>query len=269
MNEIWGLSESQFVTAYSVALAGAIVWARIARERIAPVGRPADEPALTTDELAYLAGGGRRAVETSVARLLDSGALKAGPAGRLVVTGVAARNQLDMTVLAEIGAGHTTLASLVASLGSREAVRSIGGRLAKLGLLVDNAASRARLRYAVFPTLVLGTVGALFWLAAVVENQSIGWITLALALTAVVAAIITRPLPPERTLLGERTLAMAVEHRPGNVAADHGALGVSWSAAKSVAVGGFAAYPDAVVRAMLLDLPRISDDTTQPSPGRA
>lgn len=267
MNGIWGLSESQFVTAYSVALASAIAWARTLREQTAPTGGRSGEPALTTDELAYLAGGRRRAVETSIARLLDSGALRVSRAGRLEVTGRSARNHLDMAVLAEVGSGeHATLSAVVTSLSRQEMVRSIGGRLVKLGLLVDQATLRARLRHAVFPILVLGTVGLLYWVEAVVEDQPIGWLTLALALTAVAAAITTRPMSATRTLLGERTLAGAARRRPIGAAADHGQLGVSWSAAKSVAVGGFRAYPDAIVRDMLLDHPVATGQSQQTAP---
>lgn len=252
MNEIWGLTETQFVTAYGSALAGAIIWARTVRERLSAKGSEHDEPALTTDELAYLAGGPRRAVETSVARLLADGALRVVPGGRLEATGRAARNHLDMAVLGEVGGAGATLPALVAGLSGSGVVRSAGGRLARLGLLADHSVLRNRLRHAVLPLLVLGAVGLLYWLDAVAENAPIGWLTVALALTSVAAAITTRPLPDRRTLLGERTMA-AAHRRTTGLAADHSPLGVPWSAAKSVAVNGFAAYPDPVVRAIVLD----------------
>lgn len=252
MNEIWGLTETQFVTAYGSALAGAIIWARTVRERFAATANDSAEPALTTDELAYLAGGPRRAVETSVARLLDEGALRVAPGGRLEATGRAARYHLDMAVLGEVGGAGTTLPTLVAGLGRSGVVRPAADRLTLLGLLVDQAVQRNRLRHAVFPLLALGAVGLLYWLDAVRQDAPIGWVTVALALTSVAAAITTRPDAARRTLLGERTIA-AAHRRATGLAADHDALGVSWSAAKSVAVNGFAGYPDPVVRATVLN----------------
>src|SRR3979490_2710896 len=114
MHEPWGIPGPQFLRLYLVALIIALVWTRLARLRMrrTPGGQP-PRP-LTVDEFAYLAAGPRRVVEASVARLLESGALRVSRAGMLQATGTTAGSAVDQAVLADSDGSRLGVLSRVA-----------------------------------------------------------------------------------------------------------------------------------------------------------
>jgi len=85
MNHPWGISGPEFLWLYAAGLAGAVVWVVVVRAR-ARRPEPTPGPAVSLDELAFLAGGARRLVELSIARLVAAGRLRVNRTGTLTST---------------------------------------------------------------------------------------------------------------------------------------------------------------------------------------
>ncbi|SDC43993.1 TIGR04222 domain-containing membrane protein [Actinokineospora iranica] len=255
MNEPWGISGPEFLRLYLVAAGFAVLIALAVRIMARTASATERTPGqLTLDELAYLAGGTRRVVETAVARLLDEGKLRISRTGAVgVVDGARGGGAVDQAVLADAKRyGHRTLRLLVDKVGQDAAVTRIGADLTRKGLLVDKGMSRARLSAA--PLAVLFAVGAARWVNGLSEGRPIGWLTLALLGTAVVAAVLFRRPVPSRTYQGARMLA---EARRGRATASSRTIGAHapdyalGTAAGLVVFGGLATYPDAEIAAAL------------------
>ncbi|MDQ3578704.1 MAG: TIGR04222 domain-containing membrane protein, partial [Actinomycetota bacterium] len=132
MNEPWGITGPDFLRIYLVGFAFALLSAlalRIMARTGSAGGRTTGDAIghdqLDMDELAYLAGGARRVVETSVARLLDQGKVRANRTGMIrVVEGANAMHAVDAAVLADAKRyGNRTLGLLIDRVGKDQAVR--------------------------------------------------------------------------------------------------------------------------------------------------
>lgn len=254
MDEPWGLSGPEFLRMYWVGFAFALLFAAAVRIMVragVPAGGPPRHDQLSVHELAYLAGGGGRVVETAVARLIDLGRLRPSRRGTVqVVAGATATDAVDRAVLGDAARyGHRTLGLLIDRVATADEVRGIRAALVDKGLLVDGRAVRARLSAA--PVAVLFAVGLARWANGVSSGRPIGWLTLALLATAVAGLLLYRRPVPERTYAGDRVLAEARrDHRAGRARAqaDTALLG---GAAMAVLFAGLAAYPDAEVSAAL------------------
>ncbi|MGQ0837890.1 TIGR04222 domain-containing membrane protein [Actinokineospora sp.] len=256
MNEPWGISGPDFLKVYFVAFAFALLFALAMRILARAGGGDAHPPRhdqLTLDELAYLAGGAQRVVETAVARLVDAGKLRPSRSGSVqAVHGATANYPIDRAVLADAQRyGHRTLTLLVDRVGQDAAVRGIGAGLAGKGLLVDKGTARARL--SAVPVAVLFVVGVARWANGLSEGRSIGWLTLALVVTAVVGIALYRRPVAARTFTGDRVFRQARRGRgslpgPSTNGADYALLG--GGAAMMVVFGGLAAHPDVELAAM-------------------
>ncbi|MGW5054499.1 TIGR04222 domain-containing membrane protein [Actinokineospora sp. NPDC004072] len=246
--EPWGISGPDFLRIYLVGFVFVLLFAaavRIAIRAGTPVGRSAagmiGAEQLSVHELAYLAGGPTRVVETAVARLLDLGKVKANRTGSIrVVAGATATDLVDRAVLQDTKRyAYRSVGPLVGQVARDDAVQAVRSSLVGKGLLVDGGAMRARL--AAVPALVLLVVGVARWVNGIAEGYPIGWLTVGLVVTAVVAIALYRAPLSERTYAGERVLAQARgKSRPG-AGTEAALLG---GATTAVLFAGLAAYPD-------------------------
>jgi uncharacterized protein (TIGR04222 family) len=250
MGHPWGIAGPDFLRWYWIALAACLVFALVVRTRMRTARQGEPGRPLDLDEVAHLAGGPRRVVEVSVARLVEAGALRPSRRGTVQATGMPAVNPVDQAVLADAGRHrHRTVTLLVNTVSRSPAVLGVAHRLVSVGMLVDPAASRARRRLAAAPLLVLLAVGVARWLNGVTIAAPVGWLTLQLILTAVIAVVLLKAPGVQRTARGDEALDQT---RTGG----HAAL---WGgAAGLVALGGLVAFPDATVRAALLPPPSVS-----------
>ncbi|MGX7826748.1 TIGR04222 domain-containing membrane protein [Actinokineospora sp. 24-640] len=253
----WGISGPDFLRIYLVGFAFVLLFAaavRIAVRAGTPVGRSAAglvrADLLSVHELAYLAGGPRRVVETTVARLLDLGKLKANRQGAVrVVAGATATDAVDLAVLTDAQRyANRTVSLLIDRVSRDDAVKAVRTSLTVKGLLVDGGDIRARL--AAVPALVLLVVGVARWLNGISLGHPVGWLTVGLIVTAVMAVVLYRAPLSERSYAGERVLSEARKMRAQSVAlaTQTTLLG---GATTTVLFAGLAAYPDPDISAAL------------------
>ncbi|MGH3859368.1 TIGR04222 domain-containing membrane protein [Actinokineospora sp.] len=258
MNEPWGIAGPDFLRIYLVAFAFALLFALAVRIMVR--AGSADSRAasgaigpgqLTVDELACLAGGARRVVETAVARLIDRDKVRPSRKGTVrVVEGSTATDPIDQAVMSDIRRYHErSIGLLVDKVGRDDAVRKLGEGLARKGLLVGEDAVRAR--WCVLPLTVLFVVGGARWTNGLAEGRPIGWLTLALVATAVMTVLLYRKSVPALTYAGERVLAEARGKR-SRVGDEAVLLGGMAGVVGVVALSGLAAHPDTEV-AMALE----------------
>lgn len=164
MNGLLNLSEPGFLAVYLVGLGIAVQRARVARRRTRrSKGVPPRRPR-SLEELAYLAGGPRRATETAVTRLVKSGALRLTPRGT-VHAGSPSRDHRPRP-------------------------------------MVDPRVVRNRLRTALLPLLVVAVFALVRWANDTEHGQPAGWLTAPLVITAAVGILLAHSLVPHRTVHG-------------------------------------------------------------------
>ncbi|MCS7482760.1 TIGR04222 domain-containing membrane protein [Umezawaea endophytica] len=246
MEQPWGLSGPEFLNIYWIALGISVLFAigvRI-RMRASRVGAPAGS--VDVDELAYLAGGPRRVVEASLARLIEAEALRSTRRGTVGLIGKPkATNAVDRAVLADAGRySNRTLNLLMASVVQADAVKAVGTRLSGAGMLIEPSTAKRELRVGALPMVVLFAIGVVRWVNGIAIGAPVGWLTLQLILTAVLVVLLTRSGSIRRTAAGDRALEGA---RSGSRAAAS-AGGV----AGLVALGGLSAHPDLALRTSLM-----------------
>ncbi|HVK22695.1 MAG TPA: TIGR04222 domain-containing membrane protein, partial [Actinokineospora sp.] len=250
MNEPWGLSGPAFLRIYLVVFFFALLFALAVRIMVRagsaetrPTGGTIRPSQLTMDELAYLAGGARRVVETAVARLIDRGRIRPSRKGTVrVVEGSTSTDPVDAAVLSDVTRyGDRTIGVLVDKVSQGDAVRGVGDALARKGLLVGEAAVRAR--WGALPLAVLFVVGTARWFNGISDGRPIGWLSLALLATGVATVLVYRMAVPTRTYAGERVLREA-RPRGRRVPSEEAALAGAAGVVGVVAFSGLAAHPD-------------------------
>ncbi|HEX8867024.1 MAG TPA: TIGR04222 domain-containing membrane protein, partial [Lentzea sp.] len=139
MPKPWGLSGPEFLQLYWVALAVAVLVAITIRAyaRTARGSQPART--LDMDELAYLAGGPRRVVETAIARLLTAGELRTSRRGAVQATSTTSSlNPVDRAVITDSHRyTNRTVGLMIPAVAQDDAVTAIGRRLEEMGLVVS------------------------------------------------------------------------------------------------------------------------------------
>ena len=250
MGHPWGIAGPDFLRWYWIALAACLVFALVVRTRMRTARQGEPGRPLDLDELAHLAGGPRRVVEVSVARLIEAGALRPSRRGTVQATGMPVANPVDQAVLADAGRhGHRTVTLLVNTVSRSPAVLGVADRLVAIGMLIDPAASRARRRLAAAPLLVLLAIGVARWLNGIAIVAPVGFLTVQILVTAVIAVFLLKSPAVQRTSRGDEALERT--RTGGNPALWGGAAGL-------VALGGLVAFPDVAVRAALLPPPAVS-----------
>ncbi|WP_199443906.1 TIGR04222 domain-containing membrane protein [Umezawaea beigongshangensis] len=252
MERPWGLTGPEFLNIYAIALCGAVAFALVVRA-LTRSGRGAADVAqrLTLDELAHLAGGPRRVLEASVARLVDAEVLRPSRGGTVqVVKGATAANPVDQVVVADARQhSRRTLGLMISALADHRVLDDLRDRLVSLGLLVDPALARSRARLSALPVAVLIVVGVARWINGLRIDAPVGWLSLQLVLSAVLLALLLRSKKHQLTRRGTRLLAEV--RAPGTTRIGDGTLALG-GAAGLVALGGLTAYPDLAVRSALV-----------------
>ncbi|MFB9903332.1 TIGR04222 domain-containing membrane protein [Allokutzneria oryzae] len=254
MNEPWGISGPGFLALYGAALAIAVVWALVVRLRVRRGARSGSAEPVGLDELAYLTGGGERVVELAMSRLLLGNKLRTSrtAGGVKAVEGARAEHPVDAAVLSSTeGATPVPAARLGRWLENHKSVRAVRDRVVQAGLVTDLDAT-ARSRKGVIPLLLLGAVGVLRWFTGLFGGYPIGYLTLLLLLTGLLAVLLRAWRLPALTSTGARLTNAATQvvtapdtavDVPGlhTAALRHPQLG-------PIALRGFSAYPDQATR---------------------
>ncbi|SDG86817.1 TIGR04222 domain-containing protein [Lentzea fradiae] len=247
----WGLSGPEFLQLYWIGLALAVLVAVVVRVRVR-AGR-GDQPvrSLDMDELAYLAGGPRRVVETAVARLLTAGEIRTSRRGAVsTTTTTSPRNPVDRAVVDDCRRyTNRTVNLMIPAVAAGEAVTAIGRRLEAMGLVVDPAVAKSALRKGTLPLWALLVIGVARWVNGVAIDAPVGWLTMQLVLTGLLLLLLTRRSKHVRTGKGNRVLD---EARGGGLRAGAPDEALYAGAAGLVVFGGLAVHPDLEVRSSLL-----------------
>jgi uncharacterized protein (TIGR04222 family) len=232
----WGLSGPEFLWLYSAGLVVGLVVAfglRVAarRPRLAePPRRPAPE------ELGFLAGGPRHAVQVAVARLVGTGAVRVDRRGTLTALagGGPTGHPLDDAVLAELTAPRK-VGAVATKLAGAPVVTEIGESLVRRGLLVRPARAVRTRRLAPILLYLLLVIGVARWINGMVNDLPSGYLVFLLAPTLVASLYLSSRVTSAlkaRTVHGDRVVD---EVKASGQAADP---------LERVAVNGLRAYPD-------------------------
>lgn len=249
MQDPWGVSGPEFIRLYLVGLAVAALFALVVRQFVRSSGKRSGQGAgaisqpLTSNEVAYLAGGSARVAEAAVARLIGAGLLHPSRGGDVSAVGDAGgagvADAVDRTVLTDVTRfGRRSIRVLVDRTRRSDAVRAVGVGLADKGLLVEESSARGRAWIGVLPILALFAAGVVRWANGLSEDRPVGWLSVLLVLTMVVAWVAWSRL---RKPAGRAT-------RRGTEAL----RGAARDGADPVALRGFGAYPDPAVRGVLV-----------------
>jgi len=245
----WGLSGPEFLNIYWIALGISVLFAIGVRIRMRASRGDAPAGSVDVDELAYLAGGPRRVVEASLARLIEAEALRSTRRGTVARIGKAtAVNAVDRAVLADASRySNRTVSLLMATVAQSDAVKAIETRLGETGMLIEPATAKRQLRVGALPMVVLFAIGVARWVNGIAIGAPVGWLTLQLIITAVLVVLMTRAGSTRRTAAGDRALegARSGGGLPAVAAGTGAAVGL-------VALGGLSAHPDLALRTSLM-----------------
>ena len=247
MERPWGLSGPEFLDLYWIALAVSLAYAIFVRVRLRGTRGGAPAGALGLLDIAYLTGGPRRVVETSVASLIDSGALVPARNGAVRIVGSPVPDHpVDQAVLADAKRyRYRTLALLITSVSEKDAPRAVGRRLSEEDYLVAPDVVKRALRRGVVPMALLFAVGGARWVNGLVIGAPVWWLTLQLVLTGVLIWGLLQAAPLTRTAKGRDAVAKA---RAGENTGGWGGTS-SANAAELVALNGFTSHPSVTLRA--------------------
>ncbi|SMD24797.1 TIGR04222 domain-containing membrane protein [Lentzea albidocapillata] len=250
----WGLSGPEFLQLYWIGLALAVLVAIVVRVRVRAGHSTQPVRSLDMDELAYLAGGPRRVVETAVARLLTAGELRTSRRGTVQVTSTTrSLNPVDRAVVTDCQRyTNRTVNLMIPAVAEDGAVTAIGQRLEAMGLVVNPAVAKSALRKGSIALWVLIVIGFARWVNGLAIGANIGWLMVQLVLTGllILTLRLTRRDRHIRTRKGDRVLDDA--RRTSTSAAGSVDEVVYAGAAGAVLFGGLVVYPDLAVRTSLL-----------------
>ncbi|MDX3662397.1 TIGR04222 domain-containing membrane protein [Streptomyces sp. ID05-26A] len=250
--EPWGLSGPEFLQLYWVALALAVLVAIVVRVRVRAGHGTQPVRSLDMDELAYLAGGPRRVVETSIARLLTAGELRTSRRGTVQATSTTqSLNKVDRAVITDCQRyTNRTVNLMIPAVAGDSVVTSIGQRLEDMGLLVNRAVVKSALRKGSIALWVLLAIGVARWVNGIALDFPVGWLTVQLVLTGLLILLLTRGGKHVRSGKGNSVLSTA---RTTSTRASGSVDEVVYAgAAGAVLFGGLLVYPDLAVRSSLL-----------------
>ncbi|MGW6933721.1 TIGR04222 domain-containing membrane protein [Lentzea sp. NPDC054927] len=252
MQRPWGLSGPEFLQLYWIGLALAVLVAIVVRVRVRAGHSNQPVRSLDMDELAYLAGGPRRVVETAIARLLTAGELRTSRRGTVQATSTTqSLNSVDRAVITDAQRyTNRTVNLMIPALTGDGAVTAIGRRLEDMGLVVNPDVAKSALRKGSVLLWVLLAIGVVRWVNGIAIGANIGWLTLQLVITGALIFVLTRRGKHVRTSKGNSVLDAARTTNTRSAATSDEALYAG--AAGLVLFGGLAVYPDLAVRSSLL-----------------
>lgn len=251
MQRPWGLSGPEFLQLYWIALALAVLVAIVVRVRVRAGHSNQPVRSLDMDELAYLAGGPRRVVETAVARLLTAGELRTSRRGTVQATSATSSlNPVDRAVITDSQRyTNRTVNLMIPAVAKDDAVTAIGRRLEEMGLVVHPDVAKAALRKGSIALWVLLAIGVVRMVNGLAIGAAVGWLVLQILLTGALIFLLTRRSKHVRTSKGNSVLDAARTTSRTTTTSDEGLYA---GAAGLVLFGGLAVYPDLAVRSSLL-----------------
>jgi uncharacterized protein (TIGR04222 family) len=229
MGHPWGLSGPDFLWLYGSALVvalGVAIYLRWAarRPRLA-------EPAPVTDAnvVAYLVGGARQVVETSLARLVGQGVVRVSREGTVATTTSSVPDPLDQAVLERVSTRGRRLHVVLDRAVGVKPIAGLAENVAARGLWVSPAKARmTRLLSLILPYLLLA-VGIARLINGIAGNYPVGFLILELLAALVLVGMLHAWNAPSRTVHGDSVVAAARG---------------SHDAETLVALDGIGAYPD-------------------------
>lgn len=253
--EPWGLSGPEFLQLYWIGLALAVLVSIVVRVRVRAGHNTQPARSLDMDELAYLAGGPRRVVETSIARLLTAGELRTSRRGTVQVTSTTqSLNAVDRAVITDSQRyTNRTVNLMIPAVAKEGVVTGIGRRLEDMGLLVNPDVVKSAVRKGSVALWVLLAIGIARWVNGIAIGAAVGWLTLQLVLTGLLILLLTRRgKNVMRTRKGNDVLAAARTSNSSKARAGTLDEVMYTGAAGAVLFGGLVVYPDLAVRSSLL-----------------
>ncbi|MWV28269.1 TIGR04222 domain-containing membrane protein [Aurantiacibacter rhizosphaerae] len=196
-------SGADFLLFYAALIMAAIaagIWIPAAMR---PDGRPS-QPA-DAEELAYLAGGTPRFVESVVAALFARRALQVEKKTIVKTTGAQGETPAEKSLMRHVG--DLSWSAAKANLDGH--ADAIDRDLTRRGLLVDPAERLTLRLMPVLPYVFLLLLGAFRWQAGSAEGEPVGFLTTMMIITGVLAVIRLAKFNP-RTRAGDAALASAM-----------------------------------------------------------
>ncbi|MBB5856960.1 TIGR04222 domain-containing membrane protein [Amycolatopsis umgeniensis] len=272
MEDTWGIPGPTFLAIYAVLLVFPLVLGLLWTVAV-KLGRKAPRAAVsgpqpTVYELAYLAGGPDRVVDTAIAALVDRGTLRVSSSKQLQLTGPEPADPIEKAVAKGARPGHNaTTRGIRDRLRMSGPMQALGKDLEARGLVVVNQAPRIR-RVVFFLYLAVLVLGVVRLFAGISADRPVGFL-IPLLIAAGIATLIARAAKNKRTgprptgegnrILGSANSALARERKRGipNAPAVGGVAGgaLLGGAAAAVALGGLAFYPDEELSAALIPPP--------------
>jgi uncharacterized protein (TIGR04222 family) len=208
----------------------------------------------SVEELALLAGGRKRLIETAIARLVDGGVLRISHQRHLTPTGRPPVGDLDEAVVGAVES-HPAMSTngVLLRVHHGAAVRAIEDGARAKGLLHDPAAVRRSKHLAVGALGLVELLGVLRLAAGIARGASVAFLVVLIVLVGVLTLVTLVAVPLHRpTPRGRETLA---RHRSPTMAPAGGVSGTAtagaFGVAGLVALGGFAMFPDPQVASLL------------------
>jgi uncharacterized protein (TIGR04222 family) len=254
VGDTWGIPGPVFLGLFVVLVVVAWLVGPLARwnlDRRAARGTPVT-PSL--EELALLAGGRKRLIETAIARLVDGGVLRISHQRHLTPTGRPPVGDLDEAVVGAVES-HPAMSTngVLLRVHHGAAVRAIEDGARAKGLLHDPDAVRRSKHLAVGALGLVELLGVLRLAAGIARGASVAFLVVLVVIVAVITLVTVVAVPLHRpTPLGRETLA---RYRNPAMAPAGGtsrtAMAGEFGVAGLVALGGFAMFPDPQVASLL------------------
>lgn len=274
MNYTWGIPGPTFLAVYTVLLVFPLIigllWT-IAAKLARKVPRAAvSGPQPTTYELAYLAGGPDRVVDTAIAALVERGTLRVSSSKQLQLTGPEPADPIERAVARSARPGHkSTTRGIRDRLRMSGPMQALARDLEARGLAVAEKASRIHqvVSFLYVAVLALGVVRVF---AGISGDHPVAFL-IPLVIVAAFATLIAQVVKSKSKSTGPRPTSEGkqVLHRaksahgrerkrgvsPGPAMAGAAGGAMLGGAAVAVALGGLAFYPDEELSAALIPPP--------------
>ncbi|MGW4522430.1 TIGR04222 domain-containing membrane protein [Amycolatopsis sp. NPDC004378] len=259
MDDPWGISGPDFVVLY-IALLIAVLLVRVvvsgvANSRAARADSALPGPQPTVYQLAFLAGGPDRAVDTAIAALVDRGQLRVNSYKQISQAGTRPSEPLEQAVF-DVAQLKTTSAIRAQVRGSAT-MRALEDGLEQRGLLASAAPKRQARTFGLVLQLAVLVLGVVRLANGISLGRPVGilvfLVVVAAVLTLVAAVRRSKTGARQPSAAGHRLLGQARSAASGPVPAGMLAGGVLLGgAAAAVALGGWAMYPDEELSAALM-----------------
>ncbi|MFJ8911929.1 TIGR04222 domain-containing membrane protein [Amycolatopsis sp. NPDC102389] len=269
MEDTWGIPGPTFLAIYAVLLVfplvAGLVWTFVAKLGTRAPSAQMSGPQPTVYELAYLAGGPDRVVDTAIAALVDRGTLRVSSSKQLQLTGPEPVDPIEKAVAKGARPGHNaTTRGIRDRLRMSGPMQALAKDLEARGLVVADQTPRIR-QVVFFLYVAVFVLGVVRLFAGISGDHPVGFlIPLLFAAgfaTLIARAVKNKRMGPRPTTEGDRILHKARSahgrERKRGIPNGPGYVGgaVLGGAAAAVAFGGLSYYPDEELSAALIPPP--------------